>query len=142
MLNRFQTASAALALALLLSGPSAQAADSEVLFEGHWTKKGSAISGSWSIVEEGGKRFVLLDDEFKTKKAPDLKIFLSPLSLKEVDGSNATDGALLVSSLESHRGSQRYAIESDVALSEYASIVIQCEKYSKLWGGARLAGGD
>jgi hypothetical protein len=142
MLNKFQTASVVLALALLVSGPGAQAADSEVLFEGHWTQKGSAIAGSWSIVEEGGKRFVVLDDEFKTKRAPDLKIFLSPLSLKEVDGSNATDGALLISALKSHRGAQRYAIEPDVALSKYASIVIQCDKYSKLWGGARLAGGD
>ena len=140
MFDKIQAASAILALALLVPGQGAQAADSEILFEGQWTRKGSAVAGSWSIVEEGGKRFVVLDNAFKTKRAPDLKIFLSPLALSEVDGSNATDGSFLIAPLESHRGGQRYAIESNVALSEYASIVIQCEKYSKLWGAAHLAG--
>ena len=35
------------------------------LAEGKWTKKTASISGSWSIVEEGGSRFLVLSDDFK-----------------------------------------------------------------------------
>lgn len=125
-----------LSLALLISAVPVLA--QETLHSGTWTEKTYEIEGSWKIVEDGGKAFVELSADFSTKKAPDLKIFLSPLSLSEVGDKNATERAVLVSPLDSHKGAQRYEISAGTDLSRFKTIVIHCEKYSKLWGGAEL----
>lgn len=108
------------------------------LHQGTWTKKGFAIEGQWKIVEDGNKKFVELDSSFRTKNAPDLKIFLSPKTLAQLNGSNATQQAVLVAELESPRGAQRYEIPAGTDLGKFRTILIHCEKYSKLWGGAAL----
>ena len=108
------------------------------LAEGKWTKKTASISGRWSIVEEGGSRFLVLSDDFKTKKAPDLKLFLSSKDLAAVDGSNAPRHAVLIAKLKSARGGQRYPIPGDIDLDEHSTLLLHCEKYEKLWGGATI----
>ena len=110
----------------------------EPLAEGKWTKKTASISGSWSIVEEGGSRFLVLSDDFKTKKAPDLKLFLSSRDLSAIDGSNATSQAVFVAKLKSVRGGQRYPIPDDIDLNEHSTLLLHCEKYAKVWGGATI----
>lgn len=107
------------------------------LAAGSWSKKSFKIAGSWRIVEEQGQRFLELDADFKTKKAPDLKLFLSRQALAEANGKNATRDALLIAPLASHQGSQRYALP-DVDLADYPTLLLHCEKYSKLWGGSPL----
>lgn len=114
------------------------AQESEILHSGSWTKKKSAIEGNWEIVREGEKRFVVLDKNFSTKKAPDLKIFLSPLPLESLNDDNLTVRGRLISPLKSHEGAQRFEIPAKIKLESYKSIVIHCEKYEKLWGGASL----
>lgn len=136
MLNDFAR-HAFLIAGFALLGASASAA-AEVVAEGTWTKKSYAIEGGWKIEAEGETHYVLLDDAFKTKKAPDLKIFLSPVSLDAVDDRNATDGSLLVGPLTSAQGAQRLAIPAGTDLDTYRTILIHCEKYSKLWGGSAL----
>ena len=79
-----------------------------------------------------------LSDDFKTKSAPDLNIFLSRAELPTLNGKNATRDAVLVAPLKSAKGSQSYAIPEGVDLSEFRSIVIHCVEYSKLWGGSAL----
>lgn len=129
----------AVGLALLLLTAAAESADPEkVLFEGTWTNGGYSIAGGWRIVEEGEARFVILDDEFATRQAPDLKIFLSPLPLDEIGNRNATTGSLLVAALERHSGAQRYPLALDVDLGAFRSIVMHCQRFSKFWGGATL----
>lgn len=98
-----------------------------------WTKKSYAIKGTWKI--EGGQ-IELID--FSTKKAPDLKIFLSTMPLDKITNKNALEGAKLVIKLKSHKGDQSYTIPKGLDLSKYKTILIHCEKYSKLWGGAAL----
>ncbi|MEM7049350.1 MAG: DM13 domain-containing protein [Acidobacteriota bacterium] len=110
----------------------------EPVASGEWSKKSFRIDGSWQIVDEGGSLWVVLDDSFKTKKAPDLKLFLSPKSLAEVGNRNATDGSVLIAPLDSNRGAQRYAIPKGTDLAAFQTLLIHCEKYSKLWGGAAL----
>ena len=128
------------ALLILLVGAAlpAFAADGSVLHEGRWTKKGFDIEGSWSIVEEGGQRFVVLSDDFRTKSAPDLKLFLSPRAGSDVSSTNATRDAARIGPIESHRGGQRIAIPAEVDLTGYETLVLHCEQYSKLWGVADL----
>ena len=81
---------------------------------------------------------IILDDDFATKKAPDLKIFLSRESLDVLTSKNALENAVFVAELKSNKGSQSYEINKDIDLSVYQTIIIHCEKYSVLWGGAPL----
>ena len=108
------------------------------LAEGDWTKKTASISGNWSIVEERGSHFLILSDDFKTKKAPDLKLFLSSRDLSAIDGSNATSQAVFIAKLKNVRGGQRYSIPGDIDLDKHSTLLLHCEKYSKVWGGATI----
>lgn len=121
---------------LLFSVISASAADT-VVAKGSWTKKTHKISGTWSIVDNGKTKTIHLKG-FSTKKAPDLKIFLSPQTAKASSNKNATAGSKFVVELKSHKGDQSYSIPSGVDLTKYKSILIHCEKYTKLWGAGDL----
>ncbi len=131
---------AATAAAPVWAGQQGSAAEtaSETLYSGVWKKKTAKSSGDWSIVKEGGRTFVKLSGDFKTRKAPDLKIFLSPLSAAEANSKNATDGAVLIAPLSSNAGAQTYEIPAGVNLAAYKSILIHCEAYAKLWSAANL----
>ena len=109
-----------------------------ILASGTWTKKKRTSKGTWSITREGGELFVKLDDDFSTRNAPDLKIFLSPLSAAETSNANAINGALLVSLLSSNKGAQSYKIPSGTDLADYKSILIHCENFTVLWSAADL----
>ena len=109
-----------------------------ILASGTWTKKKRTSKGTWSIAREGGELFVKLDDDFSTRNAPDLKIFLSPLSAAETSNANAINGALLVSPLSSNKGAQSYKIPSGTDLADYKSILIHCENFTVLWSAADL----
>ena len=106
--------------------------------DGGWTEKDYAINGSWSIEKRGDEQVITLSDDFSTKSGPDLKIFLSPMTVEDVTGKTATQGSVLVSVLKDAKGGQEYVIPADVDLSQYKSILIHCEQYSVLWGGADL----
>lgn len=108
----------------------------EVVSQGTWTEKGYAVDGDWKIVRQGKSLYLVLPASFSTKKAPDLKLFLSPKAPDQVTSRNATDGATLIAELENHRGAQRYRI--DVDPSSFKTLVLHCEKYSKLWATAPL----
>ncbi len=113
--------------------PAAAQTAERVLAKGTWAKKMFDSSGTWSIVERGGKTVVVLSADFRTQKAPDLKLFLSPLRFDALDGENAVQGALLIAPLGSNSGAQEYELPAGVDLSSYATIIIHCERYAKLW---------
>ena len=92
----------------------------------------------FTVTAQEGKLFVVLDPAFRTKKAPDLKIFLSPKPLAQLNNRNATQDSLRVGPLQKSRGAQRLEIPSGTSLDEYKTVLIHCEKFSKLWGGAAL----
>ena len=126
---------AVIALVLLsAAGPSAE----DVARSGTFTRQDYKIAGSWSIIEQDGKWHVRLSDDFKTKSAPDLKIFLSPADLDTLTGKTATRNSVLVAPLRSSKGGQSYELPDGVDVTRYRSIVIHCEQYSKLWGGGSL----
>ncbi len=122
-----------LLMALLSSAPGLAAEA-----EGTWTKKSQKVSGSWSIVQEGGTSFLVLDSSFKTRSAPDLKLFLSKRAPGDVTNKNATGEARLIAQLEKSSGAQRYELPAGVDLAEYPTLVLHCEKYSKLWAVAAI----
>lgn len=104
---------------------------------GSWTKKSNSISGTWEIVKDGAGHKLVLKG-FKTKSAPDLKLFLSKNSLGSLTGKNATSGAVRIAKLKATKGDQEYAIPAGVDVGNFKTLILQCEKYSKLWGGAAL----
>ena len=114
------------------AGPVAAAAS------GNFEKTSFSINGNWAIVKENGQTILRFSDNFKTKNGPDLKLFLSPKSVGDVTGKTATQGAVKLSVLRSNKGSQDYVIPSHIDLSQYGSILIHCEAFSDLWGGANL----
>ena len=133
-----EAAAAAEQEAAELAAAQAAAAANRLIASGTWTKKSFRIDGSWTLAVEDGVTLVKLDDAFSTKKAPDLKIFLSPLSAAEVGNKNAVNGSVLIAPLNSNKGAQSYIVPDSVDISAYKSIIIHCEAYTKLWGAADL----
>ena len=146
-LNAILSAFAAIGLSLAaLSAPAfaekataETQAQAEVLHNGQWAKKTYRASGDWTIYTESGKTYVKLSSDFRTRNAPDLKLFLSPRAAADANGDNATDGSVLILPLSSNRGEQVYEIPASVDLADYKSILIHCERFSKLWSAADLA---
>ncbi len=129
LLHRIMKASLLATIAVLISVASAFSQEAT----GKWTKKAHAIKGTWKI---DANQIVLKD--FATKKAPDLKLFLSPRTVSELNNQNAVKGSILVAKLKSSKGDQSYALPKGVDLSKYKTVIIHCERYSKLWGAAAL----
>jgi len=97
-----------------------------------------AIQGNWTIIEKEGQTVLRLSQDFKTKRGPDLKLFLSPSHVENLTGQTATQGSVLISSLNTNRGSQDYIIPRSVNLTDFKSVIIHCEAFSVLWGGGNL----
>lgn len=98
-----------------------------------WTKKSQSIAGTW-VIADG----TLTLTGFSTRKAPDLKIFLSPQTVDRLSNRNAENGAVLIAPLKSPKGDQSYPLPADIDLTQFKSILIHCQKYTKLWGAADL----
>jgi len=47
-------------------------------------------------------------------------------------------GSLLIAPLQSNKGAQTYVIPAGTDLSNYKSVIIHCEAYTKLWSAADL----
>jgi hypothetical protein len=126
------------ALMLAFGAVGTASAAERTLYEGGFTNVEKRTSGSWRIFEKDGARFIALSEDFRTRGAPDLKLFLHPEEASSVNGSNATQGSVLVSPLASKKGAQVYEIPAGVALEDYASIVIHCEQFSVFWAAGDL----
>lgn len=119
------------ALILMISSAFAQVDRS-------WQNQEFKVKGTWSIEQRADGNYLVVSDDFKTKSAPDLKFFLSKNDYGSITGKNATHGAALVAKLTSTKGGQAYKIPSNINLSDYQSLVLHCEQYSKLWASTPL----
>lgn len=106
--------------------------------EAEFIKKRYTIHGSAEIETSDGITRIIFSDDFKTKNGPDLKVYLSKIPLTELSEKDVDEDALRVSVLKSHKGSQSYTLPANIDISEYKSVVIQCEAYAVLWGGFDL----
>lgn len=110
-------------------------AESVSALSGDFTKKRYTVHGGWEITEQDGESVIKFTDDFKTKNGPDLKVFLSPKTISDVTGKTAISGAVNIGVLKSNKGAQTYTLPQGVSLSDYKSVLIQCESYAVLWGG-------
>ncbi len=93
-------------------------------------KKKEKIRGSFVIEKEGDQTFLIISDDFKTKKGPDLQLVLSPLAFNEVSGKSAMNsGAVSIGPLKSHIGGGRYLIPKSLDLSKMKCVLIHCVKH-------------
>jgi len=123
---------------MLATVPSVEAG---VVDSGAWTKKQYKIKGDWELDVSGEQTIIRFHNNFKTKNGPDLKVFLSKKSIKDVTGRNATQDAVLVAVLKSNKGAQEYVLPANIDINDYDSLLIHCEAFSVLWGGANFAHG-
>ncbi len=104
-----------------------------------WLKKNYAAQGDWTIETKDGHSYLVLADNFKTKKGPDLKLFLTKKSGSNIGKNEAVEShGTFVANLKSHNGGQRYRLPAGTKLSDFKSIVIHCEKYTKVWATSTL----
>jgi len=107
-----------------------------------WMKKANSVTGAYRIERREDGRYLVLSADFSTKKGPDLKVVLSPTSADKVKSKTALTGSVSLGLLTSNEGAQSFRIPDSVDLSGYTTVLIHCEKYSKLWGAAPLTEGE
>lgn len=105
---------------------------------GDFIKKKKKIRGTWQIEARADGNYIVFDEAFKTSNGPDLKVFLSPTTIADVKGKTAVNGSVLVGLLKSNKGTQEYRIPAGVNLDDFESVLIHCEEFTVLWGGADL----
>lgn len=105
---------------------------------GDFVKKKKKIRGTWQIEARADGNYIVFDEAFRTSNGPDLKVFLSPTAIADVKGKTAVNGSVLVGLLKSNKGAQEYRIPAGVNLDDFESVLIHCEEFTVLWGGADL----
>lgn len=109
----------------------------QVTHSGTWIEKSYEVEGKWEIIKKGDVTLLRFDEDFDTKKAPDLKIFLSKLPASEISAKNA-DKSSLVSELKEYDGKQEFVIPKSIDISNYKTLLIHCQEYGVLWSVASL----
>lgn len=103
-----------------------------------FVKKRYTIHGSAKVETVNGQTQLVFSEDFKTKNGPDLKLYLSKRPISSLSAQDVDESAIRLSVLKSHKGTQRYTIPANLDLTQYESVVIQCEAYTVLWGGFDL----
>lgn len=88
-----------------------------------------SVQGSALVLNDGTKQRFLRLDGFQSTNGPDLKVYL-----RAADGTYVSLGAL-----KGNIGNQNYEIKPDVDLKKYDTVQIWCERFSVLFGDAKLA---
>lgn len=85
-------------------------------------------SGSFTLIEEDGERFIEFSDDFSSTRGPDLFVWLT--------NGDDTEGFVNLGRLQSANGAQRYAVPDDVDLSQFDRVVIWCRAFRVLFSTA------
>ena len=118
-------------IAALAFAGNAFAAD----YTGYFEKRAKPISGTWTLADVDGKQVIRFNNDFKTKKGPDLKIFLSKKPIADLKKRPKFIAPVSLDLIDSIKGAQEYVVPDDINLDDFESILIHCEKYNILWGG-------
>ena len=127
-----------LGLSMLITLPAMADSQFSGLFE---KKKGlfkGRVTGAWTISQSEDVWTLRTGEDFKAKKAPDLKFFLSKKSAGDINGKNATEEAILIEQIDQFKGAFEVSLPAGVNPNDYKSLVLHCEQYRKLWGASPL----
>jgi hypothetical protein len=95
--------------------------------------------GMWYMDDRDDGSYLIFSTGFNTGRGPNLQIYLSKASADEATG-RGLDSDKYVGGLKAFQGAQSYKLPKGVAVADYASIVIVCDKFHKLWAASDLAG--
>jgi len=95
---------------------------------------GNALA-AWTVADVDGKQVIRFNNDFKTKKGPDLKLFLSKKPIAELTKRPTFIAPKSLGLIDGIKGRQEYIVPDGVNLDDFESILIHCEKYNILWGG-------
>jgi len=93
--------------------------------------------GMVRLVTENGKRYLELDEAFKTDNGPDLFVILHRSEKPPTYGIKEKD-YVSISRLQKVSGTQRYAIPAGVNLADFGSVAIWCRQFNATFGFAPL----
>lgn len=95
-------------------------------------------SGTATIYElEDGSR-VLRFEDFDVTNGPDLRVILTPADNVTSRDDVTSAGYIELGALKGNVGDQNYEIPDDVALDEYATVVIYCQPFHVVFATAEL----
>ena len=113
-----------------------------VLASGSMWKKGKYnVDGAFRFEDRDDGTYLIVEPDFATKKGPDLKFVLSPMNYTDVTAKNALKGGLIVGMLKSFTGAQEFKLPAGTDVGSYQSLLVHCEKKTKLWGSAPINAG-
>lgn len=127
------------------SSQSAQSTASAAEKSGRFVSGEHETTGTVRIVTENGKRFLELDQAFKTSTSgPDLYVILHRSndvlkSTKPPSYPLQEQEYAIIGRLQKYNGAQRYAIPDTIKLEDYKSAVIWCRMFNATFGTARLS---
>lgn len=114
----------------------------EIVAEGSsWVKKHKRVKGHFEIAQLGERSFELrIGADFDTSSAPDLKFVLSPHTTARAKNDNALSGGFVIAPLVDEEGAQsfRFELPEGRSLDDFESLLVHCERYTKLWGAVAL----
>ncbi|GAQ68044.1 MULTISPECIES: DM13 domain-containing protein [Streptomyces] len=122
--------------------PSSAAGGPQVLARGELISHEHTTSGTVKLVRLADGSHVLRLENLDTSNGPDLRVWLTDAPVKEGKaGWHVFDDGTYVSlgKLKGNKGSQNYALPSDVDPSRYTSLSIWCDRFDVSFGAAELA---
>lgn len=105
----------------------------------NWVKKTYKIEGNWTIETNGNQSSIVFGEDFRTSRGPDVKVYLSPKKIEDIGKRESVDKkGLYLGVMRRFSGAQSFTIPINVNLEDYNSVVLHCQAYSVVWGGANL----
>lgn len=104
---------------------------------GTFIDAGYSTKGTASIITENGKKYIQLDNQFKSDNGPDLFVILHKddklpnTGIKEADYTS-------IAPLKSTNGAQKYEIPENVDVANFKSVAIWCRRFNATFGYAVL----
>ncbi|MEV6652071.1 DM13 domain-containing protein [Streptomyces sp. NPDC051219] len=107
------------------------------LARGDFVSHEHSTSGTATTVRlaDGGQ--VLRFEDLKTDEGPDVRVYLSKRSARDVE-DGLGDGAVQLAHLKGNLGNQNYVVPAGTDLSGFKSAVIWCKRFSVSFGAADL----
>ncbi len=113
-------------------------AQSQTLVQADFQKKTYSLKGGITVEQRGSQTVIVFSEDFRTRSGPDLKVFLSRNNVAGSTGTNATSNAIKLGVLKDNRGAQEYVLPEGIDIADFNSVLVHCEAFSKLWGGADI----
>ncbi len=141
--TRFSVTTVVLALAVIGGLTTTGSSRAQTVAQGQFIERESKGEGVVFLVINEEGRWLEFNEDFKTGRAPDLRVYLSPVAASELTAETIEGGmSVFLAELESRKGSQRYQIPENIDLTRFRSVAVHCLKYSKLYTAADLQKGQ